>query len=285
MAILNERGEAAGGVFFVVLAGQQDLRFRLLARRTAEPVSNFILRDVHFLEYDGGCVEKHAEPVKGTGPFTWKNGIKVAPMYQMTAKTGKNIKIHVGDQANSYLLETIKVGRVGGWMLCHQLRLLHGPRQRVMVICPRRTITMSFFSLSYIEDACPRSRDHCMKSCVVLALLISLNERDQDRAVWQEQRNNKSIKNFEMIVDDGGHENQQILTSFHYLWSVVAPNGIYVIEDMAGGAYGFYDSQGDGKMGKLGGEIPGSAQYEVLQRVERMLARGTHPDASVIECQ
>ena len=37
---------------------------------------------------------------------------------------------------------------------------------------------------------------------------------------------------FDVIIDDGGHENCQIWTSFLKLWDTVKPGGLYFIEDM-----------------------------------------------------
>ena len=37
---------------------------------------------------------------------------------------------------------------------------------------------------------------------------------------------------FDVIIDDGGHTNCQIWTSFQKLWPTVKPGGLYFIEDM-----------------------------------------------------
>lgn len=38
--------------------------------------------------------------------------------------------------------------------------------------------------------------------------------------------------NFDIIVDDGGHKNTQIKTSFDTLWPALRPGGLYFIEDL-----------------------------------------------------
>jgi hypothetical protein len=38
--------------------------------------------------------------------------------------------------------------------------------------------------------------------------------------------------NFDIVIDDGGHSNIQILTSFDYLWPRLNPGGLYFIEDV-----------------------------------------------------
>jgi len=37
---------------------------------------------------------------------------------------------------------------------------------------------------------------------------------------------------FDIIIDDGGHHMHQMQISFNYLWPMVNPGGIYVIEDL-----------------------------------------------------
>lgn len=43
--------------------------------------------------------------------------------------------------------------------------------------------------------------------------------------------------NFDFVVDDGGHRNDQILNSFAKLWPAVKPGGYYFIEDMQVGRH------------------------------------------------
>eukprot|EP00965_Chrysotila_dentata_P187063 6171899-Pleurochrysis_carterae.AAC.5 len=38
--------------------------------------------------------------------------------------------------------------------------------------------------------------------------------------------------NFTVIIDDGGHSNKMILTSFDVLWPTIVPGGLYLIEDL-----------------------------------------------------
>lgn len=42
----------------------------------------------------------------------------------------------------------------------------------------------------------------------------------------------KSGGNFDVVIDDGGHQNCQIWNSFMKLWPAVKPGGLYFIEDM-----------------------------------------------------
>jgi hypothetical protein len=46
---------------------------------------------------------------------------------------------------------------------------------------------------------------------------------------------------FNVIVDDGGHKNSQILTSLQHLWPALLPGGVYVLEDLHVGRSGSYD--------------------------------------------
>merc|ERR1712087_1100748 len=49
---------------------------------------------------------------------------------------------------------------------------------------------------------------------------------------------------FDAIIDDGGHSNKQILTSFEELWPTVVPGGLYLIEDLGVGWLPAYDDNG-----------------------------------------
>jgi hypothetical protein len=49
--------------------------------------------------------------------------------------------------------------------------------------------------------------------------------------------------NFDVVIDDGGHQNCQIWHSFQKLWPTVKPGGLYFIEDMQVGKNRFYNSK------------------------------------------
>lgn len=42
-------------------------------------------------------------------------------------------------------------------------------------------------------------------------------------------------KDWAIVVDDGGHTSGQVITTFKSLWPVMAPGGVYCIEDLAVG--------------------------------------------------
>ncbi|CAD7972580.1 unnamed protein product [Amoebophrya sp. A120] len=65
----------------------------------------------------------------------------------------------------------------------------------------------------------------------------------------------------EVIIDDGGHRNNQMLTSFHHLWPIVRNNGLYFIEDWAETAYypGYLDAPP--RVTRPGNETAGTAQF------------------------
>ena len=48
--------------------------------------------------------------------------------------------------------------------------------------------------------------------------------------------------NFDVVIDDGGHQNCQIWHSFNKLWPVLKPGGLYFIEDMQVALSGRYRS-------------------------------------------
>lgn len=47
---------------------------------------------------------------------------------------------------------------------------------------------------------------------------------------------------FDVVIDDGGHRNNQILNSFEVLWPTVKPGGLYFLEDLQVGRMPPYDS-------------------------------------------
>ena len=49
---------------------------------------------------------------------------------------------------------------------------------------------------------------------------------------WISESNNIINSKFDIIIDDGGHSNMQIYTSFTHLWPHISPGGYYFIEDL-----------------------------------------------------
>jgi len=202
-------------------------------------------KDVHFLEIDQQCVERHARPSTKNKAVRWRNGRQVVGSYKysigiwphsesnfvINATQMRNtfINIHVGNQAHPYVLELLK-----------------------------------------------------------------------ERTIWSRGRKSDSlsglfpgpgnIAGFELIIDDGGHHNEEILPTFHSLWPEIEPGGMYIVEDAAGAAYCSYDGQGT--LPHDGGEQPGSFQWALKHMVDRMLSishspakRNSDSDYSLIECQ
>jgi len=70
----------------------------------------------------------------------------------------------------------------------------------------------------------------------------------------------RRVPSFDVIIDDGGHYNRQIITSFLSLWHAVSPKGAYIIEDFAESIYtGIYDFKP--KPADFYGEYPGTADW------------------------
>jgi len=68
------------------------------------------------------------------------------------------------------------------------------------------------------------------------------------------------VGSLEVVIDDGGHTNHQIITSFQSIWPSVKVGGAYLIEDFAESAYsGSFDYQP--RPTAFGEDLPGSAQY------------------------
>jgi len=105
-----------------------------------------------------------------------------------------------------------------------------------------------------------------------------LLEAVKHRALWLKKI---SPRGFEFIIDDGGHENRQLLASFFSLWPTVTSSGFYVLEDIAGAAYGFYDApiiDGEGM------EQPGSMQYHVAELLQGLFGFSEDAGIGLIEC-
>ena len=48
---------------------------------------------------------------------------------------------------------------------------------------------------------------------------------------------NETGGNFNVVIDDGGHKNSQIMTSFELLWPTLKPGGLYFMEDLQVGRW------------------------------------------------
>jgi hypothetical protein len=67
------------------------------------------------------------------------------------------------------------------------------------------------------------------------------DQQDKSTVIrWVEE----SGGNFDVIIDDGGHSNAGIVTSFNVLWNTVKPGGVYFIEDMHVGRTPPFNSEG-----------------------------------------
>lgn len=55
---------------------------------------------------------------------------------------------------------------------------------------------------------------------------------DQGNAEVVDQWVKKSGGGYDIVIDDGGHKNSQIKTSFDHLWPHVNPGGLYFLEDL-----------------------------------------------------
>ncbi len=101
------------------------------------------------------------------------------------------------------------------------------------------------------------------------------------------------LRGFEVVIDDGGHSNDQLIISLSVLWPYVLPGGLYFAEDFGestyfgGGIYGdSYKSPGIPTV--IGEEFPGTFQWKIKRWMENLfcevsgMACGT---LEFMECQ
>lgn len=74
----------------------------------------------------------------------------------------------------------------------------------------------------------------CVKKALENGMLNGFNTLvgDQGNSSVLDKWIEESGGNFDVIIDDGGHQNCQIWTSFLKLWPTLKPGGLYFIEDM-----------------------------------------------------
>jgi hypothetical protein len=61
---------------------------------------------------------------------------------------------------------------------------------------------------------------------------IVIIDNDHENNNNDRRRNKKSIRMYDVVIDDGGHSMEQQIQTFLSLWGRVKPGGIYVIEDL-----------------------------------------------------
>jgi len=74
----------------------------------------------------------------------------------------------------------------------------------------------------------------CVQKCHAEGTLAGINAvtGDQGDQATVQSWVQKSGGQFDAVVDDGGHRNKQIRTSFEELWPHVKPGGLYFLEDL-----------------------------------------------------
>jgi hypothetical protein len=82
----------------------------------------------------------------------------------------------------------------------------------------------------------------CVKNGIEKGMLdgIKTLTGDQGNPIVLDQWIEESGGNFDVIIDDGGHTNCQIWTSFMKLWPTLKAGGLYFIEDMQVGKGSWY---------------------------------------------
>jgi len=82
----------------------------------------------------------------------------------------------------------------------------------------------------------------------------------------------RHLDGLDIVIDDGGHWNHQIIKSFASLWHALNPNGLYFIEDYGESAYdlNYVDSQ---PVTRFGEEQPGTANYFIKNLLFNLFCR------------
>ena len=94
-------------------------------------------------------------------------------------------------------------------------------------------------------------------------------------------------RGLDIVVDDGGHWNRQIIASFLSLWHTLNDGGLYFMEDFQESAYikNYVDSK---PITDWGEEQPGTAQYfvkkQLLYQLFCRITRRSCNDLAYIEC-
>ena len=86
---------------------------------------------------------------------------------------------------------------------------------------------------------------------------------------------------FDLVIDDGGHQQHQVLTSFDVLFPLVRPGGTYVIEDVGTAYWVGYEGRDVGQPGTTIALVKGllDAVHEVATREEGPQAFGATASA------
>ena len=95
------------------------------------------------------------------------------------------------------------------------------------------------------DAACVSKHNSSMWKDFGIRTLVGDQASKQTQAKWVREAGD----DFDAIIDDGGHTNGQILSTFRGLWPSVKRGGLYFIEDMLVGRHPKYDdTKGDAIM-------------------------------------
>mmetsp|Transcript_15539 Transcript_15539/g.38997 ORF Transcript_15539/g.38997 Transcript_15539/m.38997 type:complete len:336 (-) Transcript_15539:119-1126(-) len=84
--------------------------------------------------------------------------------------------------------------------------------------------------------------EQCVRKMSEKLVGINVVTGDQGNRTTLARWINQTGGRFDMIVDDGGHYNDQVMVSFEELWPELNPGGLYVMEDLHVGRSVRYDT-------------------------------------------
>jgi len=91
----------------------------------------------------------------------------------------------------------------------------------------------------------------------------------------------KSGGDFDVVIDDGGHNNCEILTTFHKFWPLLKPGGLYFLEDLHVGNLPWYNKI-ESPLCKLGTK---TAEELLKKTVDNLLFARRDPEVKFLTCQ
>ena len=83
--------------------------------------------------------------------------------------------------------------------------------------------------MAEIDERCVRKHRDALRA---LRILTGSQSNNATLSKWADEIDGGVGRKLDLLIDDGSHQNADIIRSFNMLWSLVAPGGFYVMEDL-----------------------------------------------------